>query len=117
MIEASKVVSIEQAIATAIVEDVLSLGYVITVDNGGDDFEIERASDKEGVLENMFASDWDRLFIYRPAKIHQVGWVMLVYGNDGWDVISDYLCSSAMNLILKRAQELAKTLQKECENA
>lgn len=63
---------------------------------------------------NMFASDWDRLIFYRPKeKYHSCGWVMLVYGNNGYDVISDYVVNPTMTIILKDAEELTKQLEAE----
>lgn len=113
MITATRLVEVERLIATKIVEDALSQGYLITVDNGGDDFEITRASDKEAILENMFAADYDRLDFGRPDDHKLYGWVMLVYGNDGYDVISDYIVNPVTKSVLKGAEALTQQLEKE----
>lgn len=81
---------VERKIASAAVKAILANGYKISVDNGGDDFEITRSEDEKAVLAAMFAADDDRLYVYELDKVRPLGWVYFVYGNDGYDVISDY---------------------------
>lgn len=78
---------VEREICTAVVDALLAAAFKLGVDNGGDDFEISDCSDRAKVLETMFATDEERLY---AAKEGIRGWVYFVYGNDGWDVISDY---------------------------
>ena len=35
-------------------------------------------------------TDDDYLFVYKAGQSERFGWVRFVYGNDGYDVISDY---------------------------
>lgn len=107
---------VERRIATKIVEDALSLGLYITVNNGGDENEICLSSCKEGILDNMFAAEIDRLMFFSRVEgakkeFNQVGWVTLIYGN-GYDVISDYVDNSLMIPVLKGAADLADQLEK-----
>jgi len=39
------------------------------------------------------------------------GWVYFVYGNDGWDVVSDY--TTNLEAVLKGSGELAERLEAE----
>jgi hypothetical protein len=75
---------VEREIATAIVNILITEGFRILVDYG----ENDRLHTRKSVLAAMFQGDEDRLFLYKNGKI--VGWVYLVYGNSGWDVLSDY---------------------------
>ncbi len=80
---------VERLIAQALIKDGLAAGYAINVNNGGDKHELETPStDAKVIEETMFATDEEHLIFYKDGK--RVGWVWFVYGNSGWDVISDY---------------------------
>lgn len=79
----------------------LTEGWKVTVDaeRGYDgDGRLLASSDVEEIVRNAFQYDDCHLFFHRPqqtkflsgGRIDCVGWVRLVFGNDGWDVISDY---------------------------
>lgn len=114
MISATRLVEVERKIATRIIEDALARGLLITVNNGGDEDEIFLSNDKDAILENMFAADDDRLSFFSQGNTKEhIGWVHLVYGNEGYDVISDYIVNPTMESLLKGAEELTKQLEKE----
>jgi hypothetical protein len=77
---------VERKIATAFIKSALEAGYMVSVDNG--DSETHRMSDVSSILKEMFLTDDEHLYLSKDGK--GAGWVHLVYGNDGWDVISDY---------------------------
>jgi hypothetical protein len=86
---------VEREICTEIVKSLLRAGFSISVDNGdnnGEDFEIARSHSKTAVLKAMFQTDDEHLYVYNrsPHAAGAFGWVRFVYGNDGWDVLSDY---------------------------
>jgi hypothetical protein len=83
---------VEQKIADAFITSALAAGLFVNIDNGGDDFELPTpTNDKELILKTMFAADEDRLYVYKkPDDKKAFGWVLFIYGNDGYDVISDY---------------------------
>lgn len=96
---------IERSIATTFVRSVLAAGYTMTVDYG--DGESEPLSTEKAALAAMFLGDDDRVYIYRGK--HCIGWAWFVYGNDGWDVLSDY----TVNLDdLKLMAETEKAIEK-----
>lgn len=114
MISATRLVEVERLIATKIIEDALAKGYLITVNNGGDEDEIYQSNEKEAILENMFSADEDELsFYWVKNTAARIGWVKLVYGNDGYDVINDYLVNDIMTSVLKGAEDLTQQLEKE----
>lgn len=94
----------EVRIASRIVEDACKAGYTISVDNGGDDDEYS-GTDPIRIVHEMFATDQENLHLYGLPR----GVVVLVYGNSGYDVLSDY--SVVLEPLLKGAIELAEKLE------
>jgi len=80
---------VEKEIATAFIKEALKANYSITVYDSEEDTLI-RSKDKTSILKAMFTSDDDRLYLYKDGAKDYYGWVWFIYGNDGWDVISDY---------------------------
>jgi hypothetical protein len=77
---------VEREISTALIRELLRQGFHVSVDNGEE--ETKPMAKESAILAAMFQCDEDRLYAWRDAD--RFGWVYLVYGNDGWDVISDY---------------------------
>lgn len=79
--------NIEKQIVQAAVEGLVAAGYQVAVFNGE---EVAQAptSDIQSVMQTLFACDEEWLFVYDSSE-KRVGTVVLVYGNDGWDVIAD----------------------------
>lgn len=77
----------EQVIVRATIKSALSLGYLISLDNGGDDLEFEDSADEEYIFGEMFATDDETLIL---RKNDRQRFVRFVFGNDGWDVACDY---------------------------
>jgi hypothetical protein len=96
----------EAAIVRNAVYELLDHGFLLCVDNGGDEYEISRSSDGEAVLAEMMATDEERLIAIRADKMF--GWVYFVYGNDGHDVICDMTVS--LEPYLSETTALAETL-------
>lgn len=93
---------VERKIARAFIRSALKAGYSISVFDC-EEFTLRRSTDEKAILGAMFTTDDDRLYVHiRGSKIdsewerdpHKItsyfGWVWFVYGNSGWDVISDY---------------------------
>jgi hypothetical protein len=79
---------VEREIVTAVLQSAVARGCTFKIDNGGDDDEIIPTEGVEKTLEEMFATDQETLYIVKDGK--EIGSVLFVYGNDGWDVIADY---------------------------
>jgi hypothetical protein len=84
------------------VTDALNAGFALSVDNG-EELSAPTTKRKE-ILGAMMQCDEDRLYYHKDAEL--VGWVYFVYGNDGWDVISDY--TTNLESFLKGADELSR---------
>jgi len=80
---------IERRIIRRIVRDGLDAGFQITVDDGGDEPSVRRSTDEATIMAAVMLTDEDFLHFSKPGEPLQ-GWVRLIYGNDGWDVVNDY---------------------------
>jgi hypothetical protein len=85
--EVKKRQNIEKAVIRAFVKSALADGCEIAV-HDGEDICLRRSTDQTKIMAAIMSTDEDKLYVYKDAKV--IGWVFLVYGNDGWDVICDY---------------------------
>ena len=114
----SKRIDIEKRIYSRIVKDALSLGFNVSVWDG-EEYALKHSTKYSDIMEAGFSTDQDVLVIYRTmddwtvGDAGRVGFVSLVYGNCGWDVISDYTYNDEMENLLKGADELASKLEEE----
>lgn len=95
---------VEQKIVGALVDSLLADGYRISVSlERGYDIDDMTANgvlgtrDRAKIMEEAFAGDECHLFVHDAVDplivddyIDSFGWVYVVFGNDGWDCISDY---------------------------
>jgi hypothetical protein len=95
---------VEKEIVSQAVTDLLAAGYSLEVDIG-DGPEHEPTKDRAIIDKHLFSGDEARLFVYKDGKKKPHGWVYFVYGNDGWDVISDH--SVHLEKDLAKANEIA----------
>jgi hypothetical protein len=98
---------VEHEIAEAVVDALLGAGYRLSTDYG--DGESKVTSDRAQILKDLFQGDDDRLYAHKGGKYF--GWVYLVYGNDGWDVISDYT-TNLESLIGEKGTKVQKIVEK-----
>lgn len=92
--------SIEKRIIQRLIKDVLASGKRISVslERGFDiDEMLLGSTNPKAILAEVLAGDECLLFIQPPdgpttedGQVVSDGWVYLVFGNDGFDVISDY---------------------------
>lgn len=85
-------IAVERRIAKRTVDVLLDAGFLLNVNNGGNKDELPTPSNKRAaVLNTMFATDDEYLTVYKAdSPSVRSGWVRFVYGNDGWDSMSDY---------------------------
>jgi hypothetical protein len=95
---------VERIIARRVLLDLIAAGYSINIDNGGDTEELSSPSIKiKEILAVMFATDNEDIIVYNGPKF--IGWVRLIYGNDGYDTVSDYTVN--LEKVLRGANKLA----------
>lgn len=85
---------VEIEIIRRLVQDSMDAGYRIGVDDGGGEKNpaLAPTTRVDEVMAALFSVDEDRLF-YVDEEGKRAGWVLLVHGNCGWDVIADYTVS------------------------
>jgi hypothetical protein len=105
--------AIEVAIVKRIVKDALKAGYTLDVDDGGDRLAVWGSTSAKEVLAALINTDEDRLILRKldatGDTLIEKGWVRLVYGNDGWDVVNDY--TTNLEDVLAGANALAEKLE------
>ena len=99
---------IEQQIIRRAVTDILGKGYKISLYDGGE-FTVKRSTDLNLILNATQTTDRDMLKVYDGDAL--IGTIILIYGNDGHDVIADY--SLSLEEVLKGASLLADELADE----
>lgn len=102
---------LERRIARAFVRAALAKGYTVSINNGGDEDELTRSSNVPEILAAMFQTDDEFVIINKTDENGQpqrVGWVHFVYGNDGWDVISDYSANDATEELMTEPNRISE---------
>ncbi len=104
-------IATETLIAMQCVTTALDMGHSVSV-NDGEEFTVEKSRDKKAIKAALQTTDEDYLHFYR-ADGTRIGWVFLVYGNEGWDVMSDSgwpasTDGSELAAILLPAEQLAE---------
>lgn len=109
---------IEREIVGKIIDVAHSRGYAISINNGGDDNEISKSRDKDSILENMFGTDEETMFFHvwiattGEIKDDTEFWVEFVYGNDGYDVIHNYVVNEDSKAVLPDVEKFIQELEK-----
>jgi hypothetical protein len=93
-------IRIERRLVLATVDALLAAGYVLGVDDGGAEMAAARGSDRAAIVDALMNTDDDTLCAWRvPAAEDRDDdprpdcAVRFIYGNSGFDVVSDYSCS------------------------
>lgn len=107
---------IERSIVRRAVTDILAASpcYRILV-HDGEEVALERSRDLGAIMAKIMATGEETLFLYQPSGIAdacyvRMGWISLIYGNDGWDVIADHSDNEITNKLLAGASEYADQL-------
>lgn len=76
---------IERRVVRKLIRELKKRGFHVNQVYSGDEDEVKVSTEKE-IMDEVFALDTARLYF----KEEDAGSVLLVMGNDGWDVISDW---------------------------
>jgi hypothetical protein len=79
--------NIEKRIVLSLIDELLAQGFFLSVYDGEETSKPSR--DKEAIVKAIMETDEDYLYAHRSEKKEWFGWIRLVYGNDGYDVMSD----------------------------
>ena len=113
---------IERKIAKATIKALLDAGFLLGV-NDGEQTTIHHSRDAAAIFKAMFTTDEDYLYVYEDDDSDDYTnvlydprptyWVRFIYGNDGWDVINDYLL--ALEPYIGEGTEVQKLIDKYSE--
>lgn len=81
---------VEREIVTAAIDSLLKSSYTLNTDYGDGMVLDSPTGDRAAILTALFQGDDDRIYVYENFEPKPFAWVWAVYGNDGYDVISDY---------------------------
>jgi len=102
----AKRIKIEGRIAAALIDSLLARGAVLHLNDdshGNGEWIVENCTDKAAVIQAMFTTDGDLLEAH-DAGGNGLGWFMFIYGNAGYDVISDYTANEFCESVWKELQ-------------
>jgi hypothetical protein len=68
--------------------------------NDGEEDVVKTSHDREKLKASLMTTDEDALFIHRPGETTSFGWVRLIDGNSGWDVVNDY--TTNLEILMER---------------
>lgn len=102
----NEIEQVERRILAVAIRDILAAGNTLSVYDGAA-FTVRQSRDPEAIMGALFTTDEDQLHI-RNADSRYLGFVSLVHGNDGWDVIADN--SVSLEPLLVEANRLADKL-------
>ena len=80
--------NLEGTIITRCVMDILEAGFTMSVYDG-EETVVNESKDPAEILDNLGHCDEEILIVHGDG-VRRGGAISLVYGNDEWDVISDY---------------------------
>lgn len=110
-------IAVEQDIVTRTVDALLAAGYALTTDEGDHRFygPCAPSRDRATILSTLREVDDEHLGVFDSAEanvtpliVQPLGWVRFVYGNDGYDVISDY--TTNLEEVLSPVNDYAESL-------
>jgi hypothetical protein len=101
----AKRIKMERAIISRLVKDGLKLGYVVSVCDG-EEWTVKKSKSYKAVMNAIQTTDED-ILRFRKENGELVGSFYMVYGNDGYDVISDYSDNELSNELIKGADSLS----------
>jgi hypothetical protein len=112
----------ERRIVRQFVVEALSAGHSLSVslENGYDTEDMLLSSKKiKDIMDEAFGGDECHIFVHEGiddpkdaiigGQLNSIGWVHLVFGNDGWDVIANY--TTNLEELLAPANKLAESLE------
>lgn len=78
----------ERRMARALVDAILDRGFTVTVSDG-EDRVVKKSIDRAEIMGALSSTDEDYVYV-TDGNGRDRAWFRLIYGNSGWDVVSDY---------------------------
>ena len=105
-------IKIEKAIVATLVESAIAKGYKLSVCDG-EAWPLKGSTSVADVMGALFSTDEEVIAIRIDREL--VGYVNLIYGNDGYDVISDHTDTEEMRSIIDAATLLGNEIEADPE--
>jgi len=83
----------------------IEAGYELRLYDG-EEITTPKTKDVKVMMDAQATTDEDCIFVYNPGEKERIGWVIFTYGNDGYDVISDY--TTNLEDVLKPVNDYAE---------
>lgn len=99
---------IERLVIRTAVASIIDEGKSVTVYHEDEQSDAVRSRDIDAIMAEVGACDCETLAVFTPGILGRFGWVRLIHGNDGWDVMQDY--TTNLGLILNKADTLANDI-------
>lgn len=101
------ILSLGRLVVSHLLRDVFAAGHSVSLYNG-DEFTVKHSRDMSEVLGALCTVDEERLYIFDSTG-KRLGWVFLVHGNSGHDVIADY--HTALEPLMAGANKASDDIQ------
>jgi hypothetical protein len=95
---------LERKVLKSLIKDLLANHFLVTVNNGEEDVLVLSNSPRD-ILAACCSTDYDKLIVRRTGKNLNgdfpdcYGWILLIYGNSGYDTINDYTTNLEASLV------------------
>ncbi|HCN5947580.1 TPA: hypothetical protein N6Z09_004296 [Escherichia coli] len=101
--------SIEHRIVEKAARCLIAAGYSVEVFDGEETAQAA-TTDMKLIKAALYSTDEDYLMAFDTTG-KRIGWVRMIYGNDGWDVMADY--TTNLEDVLTDANKLADKLEEQ----
>src|SRR5690349_10259819 len=84
---------VEGEIVSKAVDVLLAAGYALATDQADGPLvpRKDQRRDAAAIKTELMETDDERLYVFAADDpVRPIGWLYFVYGNEGWDVLSDY---------------------------
>lgn len=100
-----KIRELEEKIIREMLKFAIGKGYLVSVFDG-EEYPVKCSANIEEIIENAMSVD-EATLTFRDAETRNtIGKVLLVFGNDGWDVIADHSDNLATREIVASTDRL-----------
>lgn len=79
----------ERTMCTALVRALLARGYAVSI-HDGEAMALKGSTKQADIMAALFTTDQDTIYARHPHTDSTCNWT-LIYGNDGYDVVSDFI--------------------------
>jgi len=86
-LDLAKRIETEGRICSRLVKHALASGYTVSV-HDSEEWTVIKSTSYREIMEALFTTDQETL-LFRDKDGNRLGTVLLVYGNDGYDVMAD----------------------------